>query len=252
MEDAKVVLDELVAGGKLRARAVIGLFPAQSSGDDIIVEKNTQTSVGTSAQDTTQTFTFYQLRDQRKRAEGEYNCCLSDYIAPADSGVNDYIGGFAASVGYEPANLSAQAREAGDDYTALLMETLCDRLVEAFSELLFKEVRTTFWGYVPDEATTFEDLIASKYQGIRPAIGYPSCPDHSEKQRLFELLEVEERIGTTLTESFMMQPASSVSGFMMASPHAKFYNIIHLTKDQADDYFKRKGRVFEPLRQLII
>lgn len=240
LEDAKAVLDELVAGGKLRARAVIGLFPAQASGDDIIVEKNGRQ------------IPFYQLRDQRKRAEGEYNCCLSDYIAPVDSGVNDYIGGFAASVGYEPANLSAQTREAGDDYTALLMETLCDRLVEAFSELLFKEVRTTYWGYASDEATTLEDLIASRYRGIRPAIGYPSCPDHSEKQRLFELLEVEERIGTTLTESFMMQPASSVSGFMMASPHAKFYNIIHLTKDQADDYFKRKGRVFEPLRQLII
>jgi len=240
LEDATAVLNELVAGGKLRARAVIGLFPAQSEGDDIFVEKDGRR------------IPFYQLRDQRKRAEGEYNTCLSDFIAPVESGVKDYMGGFVASVGLEPANLSAKAREAGDDYTALLMETLCDRLVEAFAELLFKEVRTTYWGYAPNEATTLEDLIASRYRGIRPAIGYPSCPDHSEKERLFDLLEATERIGTTLTESFMMQPASSVSGFMMASPHARFYNIIHLTKDQADDYFKRKGRVFEPLRQLII
>lgn len=276
LEDAKAVLDELVSKRQLRARAVIGLFSARSSGDDILVYKNAspslpfseptsalsqakpsapntaQSSSKPSPQAAGQLFTFYQLRDQRKHQEGDYNCCLSDFIAPVESGVSDYIGGFAASVGLEPSNLSALKREAGDDYTALLMETLCDRLVEAFAELLFKEVRTTYWGYVPDEVTSFEDLIASRYRGIRPAIGYPSCPDHSEKKRLFELLEVEERIGTTLTESFMMQPASSVSGFMMASPHARFYNIIHLTQDQADDYFNRKGEEFEPLRQLVI
>jgi len=197
-------------------------------------------------------FTFYQLRDQRKRTEGEYNVCLSDFIAPVESGLQDYIGGFVCSVGQEPADLSRQAREAGDDYTSLLIETLSDRLVEAFAEKLFYDVRTTYWGYAPDEVSSNEALIASNYRGIRPAIGYPSCPDHSEKERLFRLLEAEARIGTTLTESFMMQPASSVSGFMMASPHAQFYNILHLTKDQAADYFKRKGAEVETLKHLII
>jgi len=239
-EDARILLKDLSEGKKLRARAVIGLFPANSQGDDIIIEKDGKQ------------LPFYQLRDQRKRAEGEYNVCLSDFIAPKASGKQDYIGGFVASVGQEPATLSAQARELGDDYTALLIETLCDRLVEAFAELLFYQVRKTYWRYASQEESTPEDLIASKYRGIRPAIGYPSCPDHSEKEQLFRLLEAPERIGTTLTESYMMQPASSVSGFMMASPHAYFYNIIHITKDQADDYFKRKGSTFEPLKQLII
>jgi 5-methyltetrahydrofolate--homocysteine methyltransferase len=239
-EDAKSLLKDLSDGKKLRARAVIGLFPANSQGDDIYVRKNGKERP------------FYQLRDQRKRAKGEYNVCLSDYIAPRDSGVQDYIGGFVASVGQEPAQLSAQARELGDDYTALLIETLCDRLVEAFAELLFLQVRKTYWGYSPNEECTLEDLIACKYRGIRPAIGYPACPDHSEKERLFKLLEAPERIGTTLTESYMMQPASSVSGFMMANPQAHYYNIIHITRDQADDYFNRKGNTFEPLKQLII
>jgi len=239
-EDAQALLAELVAGKQLRGRAVIGFFPAQSQGDDILVDKDGKR------------FTFYQLRDQRKRTEGEYNVCLSDFIAPVESGVQDYIGGFVCSVGQEPADLSRKAREAGDDYTSLLIETLCDRLVEAFAEKLFYDVRTTYWGYAPDEVSSNEDLIASRYRGIRPAIGYPSCPDHSEKERLFRLLEAEARIGTTLTESFMMQPASSVSGFMMASPHAQFYNILHLTKDQAADYFKRKGGEVETLKQLII
>lgn len=239
-EDTNAVLADLVARKQVRARAVIGFFPANAQGDDILVDKDGER------------FTFYQLRDQRKRAEGEYNVCLSDFIAPVDSGIQDYIGAFVCSVGQEPADLSRTLREAGDDYTSLIVETLCDRLVEAFAEKLFYDVRTTYWGYAPDEESTNEDLIASRYRGIRPAIGYPSCPDHSEKERLFRLLEVEQRIGTTLTESYMMQPASSVSGFMMANPHAHFYNILHLTKDQAEEYFKRKGYEVEALKQLII
>ena len=239
-DDAIALLKELSTEKKLRARAVIGFFPANSSEDDIIVRKDGKDMV------------FYQLRDQKKHAEGAPNICLSDYIAPLDSGLQDYIGGFAASIGQVPENLSKQSRELGDDYTALLIETLCDRLVEAFAELLFLKVRKEYWGYAPNEESSLQDLIAEKYRGIRPAIGYPSCPDHSEKGRLFKLLEATERIGTTLTDSYMMQPASSVSGFMMANAQAKFYNIIHITKDQADDYFKRKGMVFEPIRQLII
>jgi 5-methyltetrahydrofolate--homocysteine methyltransferase len=239
-DDAKVVLDDLCKNKKLRARAVVGLFPANSSGDDIYIQKDGKN------------IPFCQLRDQRKRTDGEPNLCLSDFIAPVESGIQDYIGGFVASVGQEPEDLSKQARELGDDYTALLIETLCDRMVEAFAELLFYKTRKTYWGYEPDEESTPQDLIAGKYRGVRPAIGYPCCPDHSLKGQLFSLLEATERIGSTLTESYMMQPVSSVSGFMMASPHARLYNIIHITKDQADDYFKRKGRVFEPLRQIII
>ncbi|MDP4278774.1 MAG: vitamin B12 dependent-methionine synthase activation domain-containing protein, partial [Bacteroidota bacterium] len=203
-DDAQALLKELVDAKKLRARAVIGLFPANSDGDDIYLVKEGKA------------IPFFQLRDQHKRTEGAYNVCLSDFIAPKTSGVQDYIGCFTASVGQEPFDLSAKARRLGDDYTALLTETLCDRLVEAFAELLFYRVRKTWWGYAPNEAGNAQDLIAGNYRGIRPAIGYPSCPDHSEKERLFKVLEVQERIGTTLTESYMMQPASSVSGFMMA------------------------------------
>jgi 5-methyltetrahydrofolate--homocysteine methyltransferase len=239
-DEATQLLHQLVVDKKLKAKAVIGLFPANSKGDDIYLQKGSEE------------IPFYQLRDQRKRSEDEHNLCLSDFIAPKESGVQDYMGAFAASIFQEPADLSKQARDAGDDYTALLIETLCDRLVEAFAELLHYKVRSEYWAYAPDEVGNPEELRAEKFRGIRPAIGYPACPDHSEKERLFSLLEVNERIGSTLTDSYMMHPASSVSGFYLASPSAKYYNIIHITKDQADDYFKRKGRVFEPMRQFII
>lgn len=239
-DDATSLLNEIVRDKKLKAKAVVGIFPANSTGDDIIVDKDGRK------------FTFYQLRDQHKHDNGEPNLCLSDFIAPLETGLKDYIGGFAASIHQVPGSLSKQARDLGDDYTALLIETLCDRLVEAFAELLFYKVRKDIWGYAPEEESTPQQLIDEKYRGIRPAIGYPACPDHSEKGRLFRLLEVENKIGTSLTENFMMQPASSVSGFMMANRQARFYNIIHITKDQAEDYQKRKGDLFEPLRQLII
>jgi 5-methyltetrahydrofolate--homocysteine methyltransferase len=239
-QDAQLLLQTLVQQHKWRARAVIGLFPAYSEGDDIWVEKEGKY------------WPFYQLRDQRKHPDGEYNLSLADFIAPKSSGRQDYIGTFVASVGQEPANLSTEARRLGDDYTALLIETLSDRLVEAFMERLFYLVRTRYWGFAANEKATPQDLIAGRYQGIRPAIGYPACPDHSEKETLFRLLEVSQRIGTTLTENYMMQPASSVSGFMLANPRARYFNITHITRDQAADYFRRKGRSVESLKQLII
>lgn len=238
--DAQAVLSELIEKQQLKAQAVLGFFPAYSEGDDFFLEKNGEI------------IPFYHLRDQRRHADGTENCSLADFVAPKASGLADYVGGFVASVRQVPSNLSREAREQGDDYRALLIETLCDRLVEAFAELLHYKTRTTYWGYAPEEKSSPADLIACRYRGIRPAIGYPSCPDHSEKERLFRLLESEERIGTRLTENFMMWPASSVSGFIMASPHARYYNIYHITNDQATDYFKRKGRVYEPLRQLIL
>lgn len=239
-EDAEALLNDLILNKRLRARAVIGLFPAYSAGDDIYIQKNGKD------------IPFYQLRDQRKHTNGEPNLCLSDFIAPKESGIHDYIGAFVASVGEEPTDFSKKVREQGDDYKALLIETLCDRLVDAFANLLFLKVRKTYWGYAPDEVGVPADLNAEKYRGIRPAIGYPSCPDHSEKERLFALLEASEHIGTTLTDTYMMQPASSECGFLMANPQARFHNIIHITEDQADDYFKRKGQIVEPLKQLIL
>jgi 5-methyltetrahydrofolate--homocysteine methyltransferase len=239
-DDAQAMLKDLAVNKKISAKAVIGLFPANSVEDDIFINKDGQE------------IPFFQLRDQRKHAEGEPNLCLSDFVAPKSSGIQDYIGAFVCSVAQEPGDLSKRARDSGDDYTALLIETLSDRLVEAFAELMHYKVRKEYWGYEPNEQSTPQDLIAENYHGLRPAIGYPACPDHSEKERLFKLLEAEKRIGTTLTDSFMMLPASSVSGFYLSNPEAKFYNIVHITKDQADDYFKRKGRVFEPMRQYII
>lgn len=239
-DDAKSELDELCNNKKIRAKAVIGIFPANSSGDDILVSKDGKE------------IRFCQLRDQRKHKDGEPNYCLSDFLAPVESGIKDYIGGFVVSVGQEPANLSKKSRELGDDYTALLIETLCDRMVEAFSEVLFYNTRKNYWGYAPDEVNKPKEILSGKYRGIRPAIGYPVCPDHSLKRKLFKLTEATERIGTTYTESYMMQPVSSVCGFMMASPHARYFDIAHITKDQAEDYFKRSDLVFEPLKQLVL
>jgi len=239
-EDAQAILKELVLKKQVRARAVIGLFPAYSSGDDIFVEKDGKAVC------------LPQLRDQKKQPEGQPNLCLADFIAPKESPVDDYMGAFVVSISQVPSTLSKDYRSNGDDYTALIIETLTDRLAEALSELLFLETRKKYWGYAPDENISFEQLLAGKYRGIRPAIGYPSCPEHSEKVTVLNLLEAERRIGTRLTESYMMMPVSSTCGFMMAGEHARYFDINKITSEQAEDYFARKGRVIEQLKPLVI
>jgi len=239
-DDAKAILNDLVVGKKIRAKAVIGLFPAYSSGDDIFVEK--------AGQD----IRLPQLRDQKKHDKNQPNLSLADFIASKESQVSDYLGAFAVSISQVPSTLSADYRSNGDDYTALIIETLTDRLAEALTELLYQDIRQNYWGFESDKNYNLEEILAVKYKGIRPAIGYPTCPDHSEKLNVMNLLEVESRIGTRLTESYMMMPASSTCGLLFASDHAKYFDISKITSEQADDYFARKGTVVEQLNHLIL
>jgi len=238
-EDAQDVLRNLIKGKKVRAKAVLGLFPAYAAGDDLFVVKGDQTVC------------LPQLREQKKQTDGHPNLCLADFIAPQESGVQDYLGAFTVSISQVPSTLSKDYRSNGDDYTALLIETLTDRLAEAFSELLFQKVRRQYWGYASDEKVRFEDLLAGRYRGIRPAIGYPSCPEHSQKETIFQLLETEKRIGTRLTESYMMMPVSSTCGLMFANEQASYFDVRKISGEQAEDYFLRKGRVVEQLKPLI-
>jgi len=239
-EDATAILNDLVAGKKIRAKTVIGLFPAYSSGDDIFVEKAGEV------------LRLPQLRDQKKHEKNQPNLSLADFIASKESQVNDYLGAFAVSISQVPSTLSADYRSNGDDYTALIIETLTDRLAEALTELIYQDIRQNYWGFESDKNYNMEEILAVKYKGIRPAIGYPTCPDHSEKLNVMNLLEVESRIGTRLTESYMMMPASSTCGLIFANDQAKYFDISKITSEQAEDYFARKGAVVEQLNHMIL
>jgi len=231
--DAQAMLAELVGGGELRAQAVFGIFPANAVGDDIEVyaDDNRQT-VAT---------TYHTLRQQvEKEGDGAY-LALSDFIAPKDSGVADYIGAFAvtAGVGLEP--IVARYEKAHDDYNAIMAKALADRFAEAFAECLHQRVRKEFWGYDAGEDLDNTALIREKYRGIRPAPGYPACPDHTEKGLLFQALAVEKNISLRLTESFAMWPAAAVSGFYFAHPLSRYFGVGKLGKDQITEYAQRKA-----------
>ncbi|OWY23013.1 methionine synthase [Sphingobacteriales bacterium TSM_CSM] len=227
--DAQALLQQIIDQKWLRARAVIGLFAANAVGDDIVVNTGNHT------------VTLHHLRQQNKKAQGLPNRCLADFIAPAESGKTDYIGAFAvtAGIGIEQ---HVQAFEAAhDDYHAILLKALADRLAEAFAERLHQRVRTEFWGYATAENLDNKDLIAEQYQGIRPAPGYPACPDHTEKRTLWQLLNVETNTGITLTESCAMYPAASVSGWYFAHPQATYFGVGQITPEQVADLAHRKG-----------
>ena len=184
---------------------------------------------------------FHFLRQQMVKREERANFCLADFIAPKDTGIADYIGAFAVTSG-----LGIEAHLAGfqsnhDDYSDILLKALADRLAEAFAEHLHERVRQEFWGYAPEEKLANADLIAENYRGIRPAPGYPACPDHSEKRALFDLLDAEENAEITLTESFAMLPTAAVSGFYFAHPDAQYFGVGRIGKDQVQNYAKRRG-----------
>jgi 5-methyltetrahydrofolate--homocysteine methyltransferase len=232
-EDANAMLDDIIANKKLRAKAVVGLFPANAVGEDIeIYEDESREEVRS---------VFHMLRQQTQKRKGQPNKSLTDYVAPKTSGLTDYVGGFAvtAGLGIEPLLEAYEAQH--DDYNSILLKAVADRLAEAMAEYMHKHVRTELWGYAPEESTDNESLIKEKYRGIRPAPGYPACPDHTEKEILFDLLNVSENIGITLTESFAMYPASSVSGLYFGHPQAEYFRIGKLQKDQIEDYARRKG-----------
>ncbi len=231
--DANEMLDRIVAEKWFTPCAVVGFWPANSiGGDDIEVyagdgEEDAQAVIHT-------------LRQQMQRTNDRPNFALADFIAPKESGVADYIGGFVVTTGREIEAVARRFEEANDDYNAILVKALADRLAEAFAERMHQRVRTEFWAYAPDENLSNEDLIAETYRGIRPAPGYPACPDHTEKQTLFELLDAETHTGVSLTESFAMWPASSVSGYYFSHPDSAYFGIGRIGRDQVEDYAKRK------------
>ncbi len=229
-EDAQDMVKQIIAKQALKPKAVFGLFEANAiSDDDIEVKKKGG-----------DTFVFRTLRQQLKKREGIPNHALSDFIAPKETGKTDYMGAFCVGI-FGAQELAESYKAKDDDYNAIMAQAIADRFAEAFAEYLHKQVRTKHWGYAANEDLTNEDLIKESYKGIRPAPGYPACPDHLEKETIWELLEVEKLIGVTLTESLAMWPAAAVSGYYFANPEAKYFGLGKITTDQLEDYAKRKG-----------
>jgi 5-methyltetrahydrofolate--homocysteine methyltransferase len=232
--DAQTMLDRIIAEKWLTARAVIGFWPAANVGDDI--ELLPSPAVGGK-----QPVVLHHLRQQADKPVERPNLCLSDFIAPKEHGKRDWIGGFAvtAGLGIEPHLERFHAEH--DDYSSIILKALADRLAEAFAERMHERVRREFWGYARSETLDNEALIAEKYQGIRPAPGYPACPDHTEKTTLFRLLDATANTGIELTEGFSMYPAAAVSGWYFSHPGSQYFVVGRLTREQVEDYAKRKG-----------
>ena len=231
-DDARRLLDEILQKNWLKAKAVYGFFPAASIGDDIELYAD-----GSRA---TIMATLHSLRQQGEKPQGQPNLALADYVAPKDSGRGDFIGAFAVTAGIGLDELCKRFDRDHDDYNSIMAKALADRLAEAFAEWLHKKVREE-WGYGKGEQLSNEELIREKYRGIRPAPGYPACPDHTEKRVLFDLLHAEQEAGITLTESFAMLPAAAVSGLYFAHPEAAYFAVGKIGKDQVEDYARRKG-----------
>ncbi len=229
--DAEALLDEIEQTGALTARGVIGFWPAHAVGDDIVLHDDTGHALAT----------VHSLRQQAVRKDSRASIALADFVAPATSGVRDYIGAFAVSAGHGLDALVKHAQQQHDDYRAILLSAIADRLAEAFAERLHEKVRQEYWGYAPAEQLDNAALIREKYQGIRPAPGYPACPDHTEKGTLQRLLDIERNAGITLTESFAMLPGASVSGWYFWRPEAKYFGVGRIGRDQVEDYARRKG-----------
>ncbi|WP_127088560.1 methionine synthase [Aquabacter cavernae] len=231
--DAQAMLKRIVDEKWLTARAVIGFWPANAEGDDIILFRDDSRK--------TPLATLHTLRQQLARREGRANIALSDFVAPVTSGVSDYVGGFAVTAGIGEEARTAAFKAANDDYSAILLKALADRFAEAFAERMHQRVRTEFWAYDPQEGLSNADLILEKYQGIRPAPGYPAQPDHTEKATLFALLDATNRIGLELTESYAMWPGAAVSGLYFSHPESAYFGVGRIERDQVADYAARKG-----------
>ncbi|MGE0635508.1 MAG: methionine synthase [Bacteroidia bacterium] len=228
--DAQVLLKKVVEEKWISANAVIGFWQANSNGDDIELENGV---------------VLHSLRQQTKKTAAAPNIALADFIAPKESGLNDYIGAFAVTAGIGIEKWIEKFEKDHDDYNSIMLKALADRLAEAFAERMHERVRKEFWAYDKSETLTSEDLIQEKYRGIRPAAGYPACPDHTEKPIIFNLLDAEKNAGIKLTESFAMYPTAAVSGLYFAHPESKYFGLGKITKDQVEDYAKRKGMTFD-------
>jgi 5-methyltetrahydrofolate--homocysteine methyltransferase len=234
MADAQKLLASIVADRSLRAEGVVGFWPANADGDDIVIYADETR--------TTERTRLHTLRQQMARTNSaRSHTALADFVAPVSSGVADYVGGFAVTAGIGEAALAERFARDNDDYSKIMAQALADRLAEAFAERMHERVRRELWGYAPDEALCPDDLIRERYRGIRPAPGYPAQPDHTEKQTLFDLLEVERHACIRLTESFAMLPGPSVSGLYLAHPGSHYFGVGRIERDQLADYAARKG-----------
>jgi 5-methyltetrahydrofolate--homocysteine methyltransferase len=233
LEDANVLLDEIVAGKLLRAAGAVRIWPAQSVGDDVELYE-------TEARDRV-AGRIHTIRQQFDKEGDRANLALADFVAPREGGPPDWAGAFVVTAGLGLESLVARFGQEHDDYRAILAQSLADRLAEAFAELLHERVRREIWGYAANERLSNEELIQERYPGIRPAPGYPACPDHTEKGTIMRLLDAENRVGVTLTESFAMLPTAAVSGWYFSHPDSFYFGIGRIGRDQVEDYARRKG-----------
>jgi len=241
--DAQALLDTVIRNKMARAHGVVGFYPCNSIGDDIEIYSDDSRSEITTV--------FHFLRNQQKKEDGQPNLCLADYIAPRDSGRVDYIGGFAVTAGSGVEAWVEKYKQGLDDYSAIMIKILADRLAEAFAEFIHQRARREFWGYAPDEQLDISAMIREEYQGIRPAPGYPACPEHSEKRTLFDLLDASHQAGIHLTENYAMDPGASVSGYYFSHPRAKYFNLGKIGEDQVTDYAVRKNIPAEQAKKLL-
>ena len=236
-DDAQVLLDQIVHEKRLKANVVIGFWPANAVADDIELYTDESREHVFS--------TIHTLRQQSEKAKGEPYYALSDFIAPKESGIPDYFGGFAVTTGIGCDELVAEFEKQHDDYNSIMVKALADRLAEALAERMHKRVRKEYWSYAVEESLSNEELIKEQYTGIRPAPGYPACPDHTEKHILFDLLNAEKATGIRLTENFAMYPTAAVSGFYFSHPESRYFGLGKINKDQVLDYAKRKNMSIE-------
>jgi len=241
--DAQTMLAKIIKEKWLTIKAVVGFFPANSKGDDVVLYADDERK--------DEVHRFHFLRQQMSRKNNRANHCLADFIAPEDTKISDYIGGFAVTSGHGIDKHLSDFERTHDDYSSILLKALADRFAEATAEYMHAQVRKELWGYMPDEHLENDQLIKEAYQGIRPAPGYPACPDHSEKPGLFDVLESSDRIGVSLTEGFAMLPASSVSGYYFAHPNARYFGVGKVAKDQVEDYAVRKNLTLEQTERLL-
>ncbi|SFE53838.1 methionine synthase [Sunxiuqinia elliptica] len=241
-EDAQIMLDEIIEKKMLQANGIYGIWPANAEGDDIVLyqDEEAQNELGR----------FYHLRQQEKKREGSPNFCLSDFVAPKELGKTDYCGAFAVTAGIGIEKWMEQYKADHDDYKAIMLEAIADRLAEAFAELLHEKVRQDYWAYAPGEELSWDDVLKAKYQGIRPAMGYPACPEHHEKENLFNILGAE-KIGITLSEHYAMYPTAAVCGQFFAHPESRYFSLEKISQDQVEDYAQRKGVSVDMVEQFL-
>ncbi|PPJ46080.1 methionine synthase [Rhizobium sp. KAs_5_22] len=239
--DAQAMLSKIIAEKWFRPRAVVGFWPANAMGDDIRLYADEGRGE--------ELATFFTLRQQLSKRDGRPNVALSDFVAPKESGVEDYVGGFVVTAGFEEIAIAERFERANDDYSSILVKALADRFAEAFAERMHERVRREFWGYAPAEAFTPDELAAEAYAGIRPAPGYPAQPDHTEKTTLFALLDAEKATGVKLTESYAMWPGSSVSGLYIGHPDSYYFGVAKVERDQVEDYAARKGMTIREIER---